>query len=350
MHRLAVLVPGALNQRTGGYRYDAQLVSGLRARGWRVDVHELAGAFPGPEPAAAAALAAALEGLPDGSGVVVDGLAAGAFPDVLARHAERLRLIYLLHHPLGLETGLDAARARALLESERAALGLAHGVLATSEHTAREVAGWGLAPARLRAVPPGVAPHPQAVGPGRGEPPLLLTVGSVVPRKGQLELVQALARLEATPWRAALVGSRSRDPAYARRVEAAIAAAGIADRIEWAGECNEAALEGWYARASLFVLPSAYEGYGMAFTEAMARGLPVVATTGGAIPDTVPAAAGCLLPPGDVPALAAALDALLQDAATREQMGRAGRAAMAARPDWAGAVDALERTLKEWLA
>ncbi|WP_019625451.1 glycosyltransferase family 4 protein [Thioalkalivibrio sp. ALJT] len=349
MHRLAVLVPGALAQRTGGYRYDAQLVSGLRARGWQLEVHELAGAFPGPEPAAEAALAAALAGLSDGSGVVVDGLAAGAFPHVLAHHAERLRLIYLLHHPLGLETGLDAARARALLESERAALGLAYGVLATSDHTAREVAAWGVAPARLRAVPPGVERRPQAIGPAPGEPPLLLAVGSVVPRKGQLELVQALGRLQATHWRVALVGSRSRDPAYCRQVEAAIAAAGIDDRLEWAGECDETALEAWYTRASLFVLPSAYEGYGMAFTEAMARGLPVVATTGGAIPDTVPAEAGCLLPPGDVPALASTLDALLPDAATRERMGRAGRAAMGMRPDWTGTVNALERTLTEWL-
>ena len=344
-----MVVPGSLEQRTGGYRYDARMVAGLRARGWSVSVGELDGAFPGPDPAAESALNTALAGCPDGGAVLLDGLAAGGFPEVLAYHAARLRLIYLLHHPLGLETGLEPARAEDLLARERAALGQVHGVVATSAYTAGQAAAWGVPAGRLKAVPPGIERWPQATGPAPGEPPLLLCVGSVVPRKGQLELVQALARLGSRDWRAVLVGSRVRDPAYARRVEAAIVTAGLADRIEWAGECDDAALDAWFERASVFVLPSAYEGYGMAYTEAMARGLPVIGTTGGAIPGTVPEAAGRLVPPGDVEALADAIAGLLDDPTVRERMGRAAREAMTRCPDWPTAVDALEQTLEGWL-
>ncbi|OOC50171.1 glycosyltransferase family 4 protein [Thioalkalivibrio versutus] len=349
MRELGLVVPGSLEQRTGGYRYDARMVAGLRVRGWTVTVRELEGAFPGPNPAAESALDAALAGFPDRRAVLLDGLAAGAFPGVLARHAERLHLIYLLHHPLGLETGLEPARADDLLARERAAVGQVEGVLATSAFTAGQVATWGVSSGRLQAIPPGIEPRPQALGPGPGERPLLLCVGSVVPRKGQLELVQALACIRTTDWRAGLVGSRGRGAAYVQRVEAAITEAGLGDRIEWAGECDDAALEGWYGRASLFVLPSAYEGFGMAYTEAMARGLPVIGTTGGAIPATVPEAAGRLVPPGDIGALAEAIDALLVDAGARYRMGRVARDAMAERSDWDGAVAALEQTLEAWL-
>ncbi|WP_373024301.1 glycosyltransferase family 4 protein [Thioalkalivibrio sp.] len=349
MCALALVVPGSLEQRTGGYRYDARMVAGLRARGRSVSVRELEGAFPGPDPAAESALDAALADFPDTHAVLLDGLAAGAFPEALARHAARLRLIYLLHHPLGLETGLEPARAEDLLARERAALDQVHGVVATSAFTAGQAAAWGVPPGRLKAVPPGIERRPQATGPAPGEPPLLLCVGSVVPRKGQLDLVQALARLGPRDWRAVLAGSRVRDPAYAREVEAAIATAGLEGRIEWAGECDDVALESWFGRASVFVLPSLYEGYGMAYTEAMARGLPVIGTTGGAIPGTVPEAAGRLVPPGDVGALADAIAGLLGEPATRERMGRVARAAMARRPDWPGAVDVLEATLEAWL-
>ena len=349
MCALVVVVPGALDQRTGGYRYDARMVAGLRARGWAVAVRELDGAFPGPDPVAESALDTALAGFPDGRAVLLDGLAAGAFPEVLSRHADRLRLVYLLHHPLGLETGLEPARAEDLLARERKALGQVRGVVATSAYTAGQAADWGVPPQRLRAVPPGVERRTPATGPAPGEPPLLLCVGSVVPRKGQLELVQALARVESRGWRAVFVGSRVRDPAYARQVEAAIAGAGLADRIEWAGECDDGALDAWFDGASVFVLPSAYEGYGMAYTEAMARGLPVIGTTGGAIPATVPEGAGRLVPPGDVEALADAISGLLADSMVRKQMGQAARAAMVQRPDWSGAVDGLEQTLGVWL-
>ena len=198
-----------------------------------------------------------------------------------------------MHHPLADETGLDAARRARFAALERAALAACAGVVVTSAFSARRLEAYGVAPARVRAVPPGTDPVPLAAGPEPEDPPLLLSVGTVTPRKGQRVLAAALARLAALPWRCVCAGSLERDPGYAAEVTAFARETGLGDRLRFAGECGAAELDRLYHRASLFVLPSYYEGYGMALAEALARGLPVVSTTGGAIPHTVPADAGC---------------------------------------------------------
>ena len=338
--RLHVVVPGPIDQQTGGYIYDRRMVDGLRTRGWQVDVHSLAGAFPATDAAARERMAAALAGLPDGARVVVDGLALGGLPGPARAERARLRILALVHHPLADETGLDAPRRERFEALEREALAACAGVLVTSEFTARRLEAYGVAPDRARAVLPGTDPAPLAAGPEPGDPPLLLSVGSVTPRKGQRLLAAALARLAALPWRCVCAGSVDRDPAYAAEVAALALEAGFAGRLRFAGECGADELDRLYHRASLFVLPSYYEGYGMAFAEALARGLPVVGTTGGAIPHTVPADAGVLVAPGDEDTLADTLRRLLVEPGGAE---RRGSLAAAARrhagelPDWSEA-------------
>ena len=315
--RLHVVVPGPIDQQTGGYIYDRRMVEGLRARGWRVDVHSLAGTFPTDDAGAGAGLAAALAGLPDGERVLIDGLALGGLPGPVHAERTRLRILALVHHPLADETGLDAARRARLEALEREALAACAGVLVTSDFTARRLEAYGVAPARVRAVRPGTDPAPLADGPEPGDPPLLLSVGSVTPRKGQRVLAAALARLDDLSWRCVCAGSLERDPGYAAEVTAFARETGLGDRLRFAGECGAAELDRLYHRATLFVLPSYYEGYGMALADALARGLPVVSTTGGAIPHTVPADAGVLVAPGDEAALAGALRASARRAGRR---------------------------------
>lgn len=359
--RLHLVVPGALDQRTGGYLYDARMANGLRRRGWRVDVHNLAGTFPDADAAAAASLAGVLARIGDGARVLIDGLALGGLPEPVAAERDRLRILALVHHPVSDETGLaDALRAR-LAERERRALAAVAGVMVTSRFTARGLGRFGVAADRVRVASPGTDPAPPATGPPPGEPPQLLSVASVAPRKGHDVLVRALARLRGRPWRCVCVGSLERAPDYVRRVRGSIDEHGLAGRIRLAGECRRAALDRIYAGSSVFVLASHYEGYGMVLTEALARGLPVVSTTGGAIPDTVPSAAALLAPPGDDAALAAALGSLLDPepaqsgAGSREEAGpgavrraelaAAARRAAAALPDWDAAARTFERQL-----
>jgi glycosyltransferase involved in cell wall biosynthesis len=140
-------------------------------------------------------------------------------------------------------------------------------------------------------------------------------------------LVAALGRIRHLPWRLVIAGDRGRHPATAARLAADIAALGLTDRIELRGALLEDALGALYAASDLFVLPSHHEGYGMAYAEAMVHGLPVIGTTAGAIPETVPPQAGVLVPPDDVAALAAALRELIESAPERERLAAGARAA-----------------------
>lgn len=322
---LHVVVPGPIDQRTGGYIYDARVVSGLRDLGWSVVVHSLAGVFPDPDTRGRESLVSTLAAIPSGQRVVIDGLAMGALPGPVVAEATRLRLLSLVHHPLADETGLNPADQERLVALEREALAACRGVLVTSAFTARRLRLYAVPADRVRSVYPGTDRHERAVGPGRSEPPALLCVGSVTARKGQDVLVRALADVRDLAWTCVCVGRLTSDPAFADAVRRMIGEAHLDGRVQLTGECDAAALDRFYHHASLFVLPSHYEGYGMALTEAVAYGLGVVSTTGGAIPDTVPEHAGILVPAGD----AAALSAVLRDLLTPPG-GGARRAALAA--------------------
>lgn len=358
--RLHLVVPGPLDQQTGGYIYDARMAAGLRPRGWAVDVHNLEGRFPDPDTTAAESLNGVLAGLDAGSRVLIDGLALSGLPDPVVAHRRRLRILALVHHPVSDETGLSPEVRARLAVRERRALAAAAGVIVTSGFTARGLGRFGVPAARVRVARPGTDPAPPATGPGPGAPPQLLSVASVVPRKGHDVLVGALARLRDLSWRCVCAGSLDRAPDYVRRVRALVAEHGLAGRVRFAGECLRSALDRIYASSSIFVLASHYEGFGMVLTEALARGLPVVSTTGGAIPDTVASDAALLTPPGDDRALAAAIASLLDPdepvgaasggpvgagARRRAELAAAARRQAATLPDWDTAVRTFEEHL-----
>lgn len=346
---LEVIVPGALDQRTGGYIYDARIVAGLRGLAWSVVVHELAGEFPEPDIRARASLARTLETMPDGAPVLIDGLALGASPDLVGRHADRLGILGLVHHPLADETGLGPEERQRFDRREREALSCCAGVIVTSPFTAARVQQLGVPDTRVRVVRPGTDRARPAGGPATGTAPRLLCVASVTPRKGQDVLVRALARLRAMPWTCVCAGSLTRDVDYADSVQRLVASADLGERVRFVGECGPDALDTLYDSSSAFVLPSYYEGYGMVLTDALVRGLPIVSTTGGAIPGTVPSEAGILVAPGSDAALSKALASLLADTPVHSASGgtsrtvgsirRASLAAAALRhasrlPDW----------------
>jgi glycosyltransferase involved in cell wall biosynthesis len=330
---LDLVVPYGLKTRTGGFIYDLRMVEALRERGWRVAVHELNGGFPQPSAGELRAVADLLRGLPAGRSVLIDGLALGGMPELVESERTRLRLIALIHHPLALETGLDAATAQRLRTAERRALAAVSQVIVTSQTTAAALRDYAVAPELIDVVEPGTDRAPLAAG--SATPTLqLLCVGTLTPRKGHALLIEALGNLRDRAWRLACAGSTERDPTCARALERQIGLAGLGDRVALLGELDNPALRAAYARADAFVLASYYEGYGMAFAEALAHGLPIVATAGGATAQTVPAGAGLLVPPGDGAALHSALRRLIDDAALRARLQAGARQARDSLPSW----------------
>lgn len=336
---LHVVLPGGVDdpaRPSGGNRYDRAVCAGL-ARTRAVREIAVDAAWPRPAGPARHALDAALRDLPDAADVLLDGLVACGVPEILEAHARRLRLVVLVHLPLGDETGLSPADAAALTALERRALHAAAAVVVTSADAARRVRELhDLPPDRLHVAPPGVDPAPLATpsaGGGR-----LLCVAAVTPRKGQDVLIAALSRLGDLDWICACAGATPHGVPPAP------------ERVRFTGPLAGAALDAAYADADLLVLPSRAETYGMVVTEALARGLPVLATRVSGVPEALGAAPdgvlpGALLPPGDPDALAAALRSWLTEEDLRLRWRTAARARRATLRGW----DSTTRLLSEVL-
>jgi glycosyltransferase involved in cell wall biosynthesis len=335
----AFLIPGALDQLTGGYLFDRHVVEGLRAAGRAIDAVELPGRFPEADAVARKAASDALVGLPDGCVAVIDGLALFAFGDCLEREAKRLKIVAFVHHPLADETGLGERDRNRVGTLEARLLKRVCGVLVPSESTARLVAAYGVQRARIAVTPPGTAKpaRPARRRPSRAQV-RFLCVASLTPRKGHLILVEALAALADRDWRCQCIGSLTRDAATAAAVRYDIGRRGLKGRIALAGEWEPSRLGEAFGAADAVVLPSFHEGYGMALAEALAHGVPVISTTAGAIPDTVPPNAGLLVPPGDAAGFTEALRRFLDDPPLRAKLAAGARKASTRLPDWPQAV------------
>ena len=340
------IVPGRLETLTGGYGYDRRIVAGLRERNWPVTVHELDDSFPTPHAAAREEAARVLAAIPDQALVIVDGLALGALPDEVQPHAERLSLVGLVHHPLAAETGLDASVARHLEDTERRALQHVRRVIVTSEATADMLDSYGVARDRVTVINPGTDRAALAEG-STGPDVQLLCVAALIPRKGHDLLFHALASLPCRNWRLTCVGSAERDPATIDRLRQQLSSYGLDDRVSFVGEMSGTRLNGLYATADVFVLPTLYEGYGMVVAEALARGLPVVATRTGAIGDLVTSEAGVVVEPGNADLLAYALSRVISDRSYREQLAQGARKVRARLPTWEESCDAVARLLEK---
>jgi glycosyltransferase involved in cell wall biosynthesis len=348
------LVPGDPNQRTGGYRYVSHLANALNHRGVRASVAGLEGRFPVADAIAESAMDSALAACKDGARVVLDGLAMGGMPGVLERHADRLELVALVHHPLADETGLGDEDKRFLFASEKRALASVSGVITTSQHTADRLGDFQVAPERIQVIEPGadtvLTDSPAAnTTPDRmpGRVKLrLLCVASLSPRKAQHQLVEALSELQHLPWYCTLAGSTERDPAYSRQLADQISEAALGERITLTGELDDAALSDHYRNADLFVLPSLYEGYGMVIDEALAAGLPVISSDGGALASTGNRPGVHQYSAGSVMALGNGLELCLTDRKVLMEMADAAQQNAGAIRHWSNAAAEFETLLE----
>ena len=343
---LEFIVPGDPQTVSGGYGYDRRIIAGLGALGWQITVHVLDASFPHPTEAALAGAHSVLAGLREHALVLVDGLALGAMPQVARAHCARLDLVALVHHPLAAETGLSLELASRLQQSEQQALQTVRRVIVTSRATQEALLAYAIAPERMAVAEPGTDEAPLARG-GGGGAVRMLCVGAVIPRKGHDVLIEALARLAPLGWQLTCVGSLTRSPHTVELLRSQLRRSALVERVRFVGEVDDNALEGLFRHADLFVLPARFEGYGMAVAEALARGLPVISTRTGAIPELVGTTAGLLVAPGDALGLRAALARVLNEPGLLAALAYGAAAVRATLTSWSQACERMSQVLQE---
>lgn len=332
--RVVLAVPGPIDTPSGGYAYDRRMLAELAALGWDARPLALAPGFPGPAPGDIDDALCRLARTEPGTVLLMDGLALGGLPPTGLAGLGR-PLVALIHHPLAAETGLDAAAAGRLQAGEKAALAACRAVITVSPHVRAVLETcYGVPAPAITLAPPGTAPAPRA--PADGVPPRLIAVGSLVPRKGYDVLLDALDLLDGLDFSLTIVGASQLDPAAAARIAARVAArrGTGGPQVRLAGQLAPPELAALRARSDALVHPALYEGYGMVLAEALRCGLPIVCTTGGASAETVPDAAALKVPPGDAPALAAALRRLVSEPGLRRRLADAAFAAGRNLPSW----------------
>lgn len=341
VNEVHVVVPSGIDdprRPSGGNVYDRRACRGLAALGWLVHEHSVPGRWPRPDGQARAAAAAALAQIPSASLVLVDGLVASVVPEVLEQEGGRLRLVVLLHMP----------RDEPL---EVAALSAACAIVATSEWTRRWLSDHYALPGNpVYVVPPGVDVAELAVGtPSGGR---LLCVAGVTPLKGHDLLLDALASVDDRAWHCVCVGALDLDQEFVADMRRLAEDRGLSDRVCFTGPLTGDELDRAYAEADVLVLASRAETYGMVVTEALARGLPVIAGEVGGVPEALGHAAdgsrpGLLFPPGDSQTLVQTLSRWLGDPGERARLRAAARSRRQRLSDWAQTSRELSAVLSE---
>jgi glycosyltransferase involved in cell wall biosynthesis len=327
---LDVVVPEGIHdpaRPSGGNTYDRVVCRELRDLGWAVREHAVPGGWPSPDSSALAALGGVIGRVPDGAVVLLDGLIASAAPEVLVAEARRLRLVVLVHMPLGdRAVGIQAEAIRA---RERAVLSAAAAVVTTSQWSRDRLLDlYQLPVERLHVAEPGVGAADVAMGSEAGG--AMLCVASVIADKGHGVLLDALQMLSDLSWQCVCVGRLDRTPAFVQWLRRRSRDAGLDDRVHFRGPQAGAELHRSYAGADLVVLASRAETYGMVITEALAHGVPVVVTDVGGVTEALGYGSdgsrpGLLVAPDAPTELAAALRAWLTDVELRRRLRHAAR-------------------------
>jgi len=340
----AFAIPGDITLPTGGYAYSRKVLDLLPDLGVRVRHVQLPSTYPYPDHETVEATRRIFAKLNSTIPVLVDGLAYGAMPPLMVNGIAS-PIAALVHHPLAYETGVKPSDKRRFIAFETHALARAQKVIANSEATARLLQREYDVPAdKLAIATPGT--HPAQRAQGSGSPLQLLSVGALIPRKGYTVLIDALAQIPHKDWRLTIVGATTHHPVYAEAVRDAIAQAGFGEQIELTDALSDQDLNDQFLNADVFVMPSLFEGYGMVLSEAIARGLPIVCTKGGAMSETVPDDAALKVEPGDTAALAAAIDKLLSDSTLRRKLADASWNQAQKLPTWKHCTHVIADVLK----
>ncbi len=355
--RLGLVIYGSLGTMTGGFLYDRKLVEHLRQRGDTVQVFSL--------PWRGYARDLVNQPTPDW----IDNLTAAGLDMLLqdelahpslVRLNRRIRrrtgmpIISIVHHLRSSEPWPRVPRSL-YRRVERRYLRSVDGWICNSQATLAAVRGLAgvdrpsvVAPPAGDRLGPGLTAEAIAARSHRGGPLRIAFVGSLTPRKGLHTLFAALSQVPPESWTLTVIGSDRWDPAYARRIRRQIAGARWAERVELLGDIGDSALAVRLAVSDLLAVPSAYEGFGIAYLEGMGFGLPALASSAGGARELVRSGeTGVLIDPGDVSGLARAISTLAADRERLARMGLAARRYFETQPGWAASASQVRAFLTD---
>lgn len=349
--RILFIISGDINLPTGGYRYDREIISAWKNSGVDIELISLEGNYPLPGKEEEIHAIESINNFQEADLAIVDGLLGGGSPEFLEALSKKLPVVALIHHPLCLENGLDKSTARFLEEREKQGLEFVSKVITTSPATSRTVASlFEFNPELIHTVLPGVERGRKSIrNINTDNNPCinLLCVGSVIERKGHKDLLLSLSTLQHLDWHLDCIGSTQFDQPLFQELIAIVKQETLGKKVKFHGTVNEDVLENAYEKTSIFVLPSLFEGYGMAYAEAIVRGIPVIGTTAGAIPQTVPDNCGILVEPSNTSLLAQALEKLITNENLRAKYRNGAIAEEPNFPTWESAAGQFAEILKE---
>lgn len=335
--RLALITTAPFETVTGASFYHRRLLDAWRERGGVADVVALDNTMPLP----------LVDQFDETTAIIIEAgafeLAEAILPALQARGAAAL-----VHHPSSLEPGASESRRRRLKALETTMLPGFGRVLAASAPIAeRLTAEFGVVTDHVHVLVPGTDRQPCRTNGGSapdGVRCTILSLGTLIFRKGHDTLIKALATLSDLDWHLSLAGEPS-DTGYAAEIDRLVERLGLRDRVERHGALDGAALESAWARADMFALATRFEGFGMAIAEAMARGLPVAITDGGAAGALVASGAGIVAPVDDPAQLAKAMRRLIFSPSLRAEMGSIAWTHARTLPTWPDQATALHRIM-----
>ena len=345
---LGFVIPGSIEAPTGGTRYDRDVITRLPLFGINPLILTLSNQYPFPYQDDRITTARILE-TAECACFLIDGLAFGAFDETELK-AIKKPLLVLLHHPLADETGLSPETIEILKEREKTNLAFAHAVIVTSQATANRVMShYDVQLSRLHIAEPGVHHVLKGFTKSEHDPKCtikLLAVGSIIPRKNYHLIIDALSQIDApAKWSLHIVGQKS-DPSYQEALEALASHHNLKDQIIWEGAVSENRLQYLYQTSNFMLYPSLYEGYGMALTEALAYGLPVL--TSETVPATLPFSGPAVikLDPSRPKLWTDAINQWMNDTAAFTNARKAAKQAALSLPTWEQTTDCIARVVK----
>jgi glycosyltransferase involved in cell wall biosynthesis len=312
MKDLHFIIPGDINTLAGGYVYDKMILEGLRRKGHIVSVHELDADFPFPSSDSLIRCKHVFKTIPAGDPILIDSLIFGSIPDILGDLHAKNPIVAIIHLPLSKNPNYSPSIQAQLARQEKVAFRYTDKVVAVSDFTKQLLAEYNVDPSIIKVINPGVSAVSQKTD-FPGCPEKLLCVGSYLPGKGQILLVEALAKIKSLPWTLNMYGIKEFDRAYVQNILTKIKIEGLSDRIFMNSPVSNEELHNCYLNADLFILPTYFENFCMSLNDALAHGLPVITTNGSGIPYSVPGNMGLFVRHGNVPELSDAIRKLLTD-------------------------------------